>query len=118
MSASASETFDNILECVKTSNLNFCLQLSPFSANISLKKTFIRDKAGIYLSPPVSDSSLQQNKELVKKVNELETIIDILNLRLEKSQTECEQLENKLKIKKEKTESEQINIEESYRHQL
>ena len=31
------EALENVLNCVKTSNLNFCLQLSPFSAKISIK---------------------------------------------------------------------------------
>ena len=47
----AYKTFDQILECVKSSNLNFCLQLSPFSANISIKKTAVKDKSGVPLIP-------------------------------------------------------------------
>ena len=112
MSTAATETFDMLLDCVKKSNLNFCLQLSPFSANISLKKTFVKDKAGVYLGQPpfstvpISDSLLLQNSDLAKKVNDLETIVDDLNLRLKKSLSDCEQayetienLENKLIIK-------------------
>ena len=92
----ASKAFDKILDCVKSSNLNFCLQLSPFSANISLKKTLVKDKAGFYLNPPEdSDLSLLQNhdeekKELAKKVIDLEQVIANLKLRLEDSQTDCE----------------------------
>ena len=116
MSAAASETFDKIIDCVKTSNLNFCMHLSPFSANISLKKTFIKDRAGVYLSAPIiSDSSLQQ------KVNNFETVIDDLNMRLEKAQKEREQayetvriLENKLEIKKEKIETDKTDLEDLY----
>ena len=43
----AEHTFDSILQQVKNSNLNFQLQLSPFSANISLKKSPIKDQAGV-----------------------------------------------------------------------
>ena len=119
-----------ILDCVKKSNLNFCLHLSPFSANISLKKTFVKDKAGVYLDPPlstvpVSDSLFLQNRDLAKKVNDLETIVDDLNLRLKKSLSDCEQayeaienLENKLMIKTEKIETEQADLEDSFKHQL
>ena len=101
MSAAASETFDKILDYVKKSNLNFCLQLSPFSANISLKKTFVKNKAGVYLNPPVStvpviDSLVQKNKHLEEKVKNLETIIDDINLRLKVN----EEIENKVKIEK------------------
>ena len=64
----ASKAFDKILDCVKSSNLNFCLQLSPFSANISLKKTLVKDKAGFYLTHPEnSDLSLLQNHDEEKK---------------------------------------------------
>ena len=57
----ACDAFEKVLNCVKTSNLNFCLQLSPFSANISIKKTLVKDKSGFYLSPPaVTDSMLVQ----------------------------------------------------------
>ena len=132
MSTAATETFDMILDYVKKSNLNFYLQLSPFSANISLKKTFVKDKAGVYLDPPPfftvpisSDSLLLQNSDLEKKVNDLETIVEDLNLRLKKSLSDCEQayetienLENKLKIKTEKKETEQADLEDSFKHQL
>ena len=49
----ASKAFDQILEYVKSSNLNFCLQLSPFSANISIKKTLTKDKSGVHLNPRI-----------------------------------------------------------------
>ena len=45
----AEQTFDSILQQVKNSNLNFQLQLSPFSANISLKRSPIKDQAGVPL---------------------------------------------------------------------
>ena len=48
----ASRTFDSILQQIQLSNLNFQLQISPFSANISLKKTPIKDKYGALLLPP------------------------------------------------------------------
>ena len=43
----AEQTFDSILQQVQNSNLNFQLQLSPFSANISLKKSPIKDQARV-----------------------------------------------------------------------
>jgi hypothetical protein len=48
----AKRSFDSILEQVQASNLNFQLQISPFSATISLKKTLIKDKLGNLLLPP------------------------------------------------------------------
>ena len=48
-------TFDSILEQILSSNFNFQLQISPFSANISLKKSPIKDKSGtsVLSSPTV-----------------------------------------------------------------
>ena len=46
----ATRTFENILHQIQSSNLNFQLQLSPFAANISLKKSLVRDKTGAPLS--------------------------------------------------------------------
>ena len=69
----ASKAFDKIIDCVKSSNLNFCLQLSPFSATISVKKTLIKDKAGFYLSPSVSDLSKQDLPRV--EIKDLEDIV-------------------------------------------
>ena len=43
----AEHTFESIIQQIKNSNLNFQLQLSPFSANISLKRSPIKDLAGV-----------------------------------------------------------------------
>ena len=37
----AKRTFDNLLELIQSSNLNFHLKISPFSALIYLKKSLI-----------------------------------------------------------------------------
>ena len=42
----ASTMFDNVIEYVRNSNLNFQLQLSPFSAHISLRRSLIKNKSG------------------------------------------------------------------------
>ena len=127
---SACKAFDKVLNCVKTSNLNFCLQLSPFSANISIKKSLIKDKAGFYLTPPVSDPTLTQsqnleNLELEKKVIELESTIQELKLRLSESDSNCQratdtihQLEKELFIKKENSESYEFDLKKSYAEEL
>ena len=104
----ASKAFDNILECVKSSNLNFCLQLSPFSATISLKKTLVKDKAGLYLYPLDTNSSAFPKEDLDTKIKQLEKIVTDLKSSLAESVSEREQayttiteLKNKLKIKQE-----------------
>ena len=44
MAMKASVKFDQIVKRVQDSHLNFRLELFPFSTNISLRKSFIRDK--------------------------------------------------------------------------
>ena len=50
MNADASKICDVILANIKSSNLNFSLTESPFSVQISLRKTFITDKNGTRIS--------------------------------------------------------------------
>ena len=127
----ATKAFDKILDCVKSSNLNFCLQLSPFSANISLKKTLIKDKAGFYLNPPEEPgSSLPKKHDLVdiekaEKIIELEHIIADLRVQLEESQTDREHayetiknLKDELIIKLENTETKLVAKEKACADQL
>ena len=90
----AKNAFDEILELVKTSNLNFQMNVSPFSATISLKKSFIRDKFGNILAPtPVNPASQEfsthhENAELVKKNEHLsKKIQEIENFVTFKTQT-------------------------------
>ena len=47
----ASQCFNNILNQIQDSCLNFHVQLTPFGAKISLKKSFIRDKKGAVILP-------------------------------------------------------------------
>ena len=58
----AKRTFDDLLEQIQASNLNFHLQLSPFSASISLKKSLIKDKFGNTLLPPCPLPSNEPNQ--------------------------------------------------------
>ena len=66
----ASKTFDSILEQILSSNFNFQLQISPFSANISLKKTPIKDLSGSPVLPlstsikPSSDATASTATDL------------------------------------------------------
>ena len=92
----SSKAFDQILESVKSSNLNFCMQLSPFSANISIKKTLIKDKSGVHLNPQIPIAHL-----LEKKVKDLEILVDALQVRLTESVETIRELESSLRIKQE-----------------
>ena len=92
----ASHMFENILDQVKSSNLNFHLQLSPFSAIISLKKSWVKDKTGTsLLRPPTPTSILFQthqieNEASAQKISKLETIIKSLRSDYEDSLRDCE----------------------------
>ena len=72
--------FDDILKTIQSSNLNFHLEISPFSAIIHIKKSLITNKFGVSLFPPPPDSILleqekSQNLVLTKKIDFLETVI-------------------------------------------
>ena len=43
----AGAVFESILQQIQSSNLNFKLQLSPFAAEISLKKTPVKNRNGV-----------------------------------------------------------------------
>ena len=48
------DAFNNVLQFVQNSCLNFKIQMSPFSAVISLKKSLIRSKSGCPIRPSLS----------------------------------------------------------------
>ena len=49
----AAKNFNTIVHQIQASNLNYQLYLTPFAANISLKKTPIKDRSGRPLSSPL-----------------------------------------------------------------
>ena len=69
----ADQTFNNILYEIQRSNLNFQLQVSPFSAYISLKKSLVKDRCGSLLLPPLSSSNVNTDyAKLIARINQLE----------------------------------------------
>ena len=103
----ASQAFFSILEQIQNSKLNFQLHLSPFSANISLKKSLITDKNGNPIMPLCSattsntsylDLELQnnlksdnvclqkENKEQDSKIKSFKDTIKILEQKLSKAE--------------------------------
>ena len=75
----ASRTFDKILQDIRSSNLNFQLQVSPFSAQISLKKSLVRERNGSCRVPPSLSSLLCKNSN----IEALEARANILEKELE-----------------------------------
>ena len=51
------KVFNDVLQCVQNSCLNYQIQMSPFSAIISLKKSIIKNKAGSPIMPKLQDSN-------------------------------------------------------------
>ena len=86
----ASTTFNSILNEIQMSKLNFTIQLTPFSAYITLKKTTQVNKDGIPLEPsPPTFMLLQkayQDQYLENKENEK------LSLALKDSEKKCDEL--------------------------
>ena len=89
----ASRTFDKILEIIQSSNLNFQLKISPFSALISLKKSLVKDKLGVPLSPPfnpqLTDISGDALAALIAKNLKLERDLESLRVNYEHSVDDC-----------------------------
>ena len=106
----ASVIFESVLNLIKSSNLNYHLEQSPFSANISLKKSVIKDRAGNPLKPlPPPDLDLAhkleiENGSLIAKIKQAETQADDLRAELKQfeilrdaSDRKRDELENNLK---------------------
>ena len=70
----AMSVFDDIICRVRRSNLNFQLQLSPFSAVISLKKSVVKNSEGVQIIPEPKEieantDALQRNyAEAIEKL--------------------------------------------------
>ena len=71
----ASETFHGILQKIQASRLNFSMQLTPFSAIISMRKCFMTDRYGSVMLPEKSQDqevSESDNFQLERNLNLLE----------------------------------------------
>ena len=87
----ASRTFDSILNQIQISNLNFHLQVSPFSANISLKRSPVKDKSGSPICyPPTTPSSLPNASD--------EALIESLNSKIIKLERALDSSKLKMKV--------------------
>ena len=92
----AAIAFNNIVNLVQSSNLNFKLQLSPFSANISLKKTLVKDKSGFPSLPPHVDilGSAAEVADLASKKLKLENELVLKEKKIQELLKIVENLEN------------------------
>ena len=86
------ETFSSIISEIQLSNLNFSVQITPFSAYITLKKSVIKDQNGnhAFPSPPIL-FLLQQAQ---KTISELQEENDLLKIRSDAAENNYENLAN------------------------
>ena len=97
----ASEVFNNILDLTRSSNLNFQLQLSPFSAQISLKRTLVKDRSGAIRLPAVQTSQTSRTQHLdienlKATINKYEKDFFILQNNYTEAVNECEKVHETL----------------------
>jgi hypothetical protein len=113
--------FDAILSTVQSSNLNFHVEISPFSAVIHLKKSLIVNKLGIPQIPPPSNSLLLEQQKsynfvLAQRIVFLENAANSLKSDYENALLDCqeahktisklkEDLENACAVKENKDEA-------------
>ena len=113
----ASNTFDRLLREIQASNLNFHLQVSPFSAQISLKKTLVRDRDGTYRhpvlpsisSPCKRQSELDYRKELDKLRHDYEEVNNDCALKTEEL-VDSKKVISTLEAKLAKAEAEVVKV--------
>ena len=107
----ASNAFENIIDKIRSSNLNFQIQMSPFSAYISLKRSLIKEKSGALRLPPTctppespTPSSESAITALVNKNVQLESKLAEIHADYARAVDEC------LKVTVKLEEYQKINI--------
>ena len=111
------KVFQNVLDYIARSKLNFSIYQTPYSAQLSLKKSF-RKNFKEYSEPKVEESEetfhvIDKSKELEKRL----TAVNLENLELRKTieisedfiinlESKCENLEGTLKVEKKKNKKE------------
>ena len=92
----AAKKFDHVLKQIQESSLNFQMTLSPFSAMISLKKSFVTDTTGAPLLP-LKEAEVDMKNLVVKLEMEnkkLQHMYDELVSRYETAMSSINSLEN------------------------
>ena len=108
------KVFQDVLNYVSKSNLNFSIFLTPFSAQLSLKKSFRRNLHGqsehkVNEAFQESDETESLKLEKLEMENKL-TAMNLENLELKKIienvESKCKTLEGSLKIEKKRIKKE------------
>ena len=71
MKMAAEKIYNDLIDKITNSKLNFQMQLSPFSACISLKKSLQKDRAGTYVAPSFLEK-VDENDKLLVRIKNLE----------------------------------------------
>ena len=81
----ANYAFNSIIDKIRNSNLNFQLQLSPFSAQISLKNSLVTERTGVARLPPSTTHRAVKSESditaFAEKNMQLERELDNLKLK-------------------------------------
>ena len=88
----ANNAVDMIVSTVKNSNLNFFVQESPFSLQINIRKTFIKNKDGTILQPIIKQNVKIANLE--QENSSLNDLVKQLQAELFETRDSLHKLEN------------------------
>ena len=88
----ANTAVDMIVSTVKNSNLNFFVQESPFSLQINIRKTFIKNKDGTILQPIIKQNVKIANLE--QENSSLNDLVKRLQAELFETRDSLHKLEN------------------------
>ena len=111
----ATNSFNNILYQVQDSCLNYHLQVSPFSAVISIKKSFVKDRSGSLILPPGTVSASSNRKlDVCDKESQakLQQDLEILQQKHEDILTELTSAYERIELLKKKNQEQENTINE------
>ena len=100
-------TFKNVLTHITKSGLNFSIYLTPFSAQLSLKKSFAKKFYQETVDEVVIEENLvEQLESRLKKIDsENHKLVETLNEReeaLATLETKCDMMEETMKVERKK----------------
>ena len=99
----ANTTFNSILNEIQLSNLNFKIQMTPFAAIITLKKTALKDKNGLLAKPSPPILFLLQNaQQMIVNIQEEDNYLKATLINCEADIEESNQVKNEKMIEFEK----------------
>ena len=109
----ASRMFDKILHDVQSSNLNFQVQISPFSAQISIKKSLLKERNGSFRLLPIQQSYRESEFSTLESENKkLEMMLVTLHNEYAHTVDELSEANSRIKLLEECLDNNDKNEEE------